>query len=701
MQFLNPVVLIGLVAAVAPLAIHLLHRGQSSPVPFSNLRFLRRVHHSRMRRVRLRQWLVLLLRTLIILLIVLAFARPAYRTGMGWWAGKSSPVNAVILLDRSLSTTQLVSGGTAFSALKARTMELAALFSERDRLLILPFDEAPGTPLTNALEPRELQDRIAALQPGQRAKKLQPALQAATGHLEQVAPPDRELFILTDMAPHGWPEPGTGPVVPDARIHVVPPPAGSRRNAYVESVDIASWMPAAGHPVDIHATVVNAADHDLKDVKLDLYLDGERVRHASVDLARDERRQVRMTVTPRQAGTLTGVVELEDDDLTADNRHYFVLDFPHRLAVLLVGDTSAQTYYLRRALGAAALTDPVLTVESVMLQELDTRDLSSFDVVVLCNVRRLDRSTTNHIHDFVGAGGGLVLVPAPTADLTYYNRALLPGLLPATLRDIVRAGESGFQRLDANRPHHPLFTDLLHDQDHEEVRFSRSFHIIPGEGLEILVYFADGRPALVAGRRERGRVFLWAAPLELDWSDIPLRGMFVPMWHRIVRELALPDNRHDRYLVGQPVLRSLTGVPVASEVQAVTPSGQRLLLEPELRGRHHYWRVPPTTEAGIWSLRLQGREVDRFAVNVDIRESRLGPVDTARMAYLLGADNLHVMTWEQDARDAVLGQRYGHELWRELLVLALVLLMVEQWIARAPQSGQEHAAAAPQQAGTR
>ena len=66
MHFLNPFALVGLVAALVPLAIHLLHRGRSQPRPFSNLEFLRAVHQRRMRSIQLRQWLVLLLRTLAV-----------------------------------------------------------------------------------------------------------------------------------------------------------------------------------------------------------------------------------------------------------------------------------------------------------------------------------------------------------------------------------------------------------------------------------------------------------------------------------------------------------------------------------------------------------------------------------------------------------------------------------------------------------
>ena len=66
MQFLNPAVLAGLFAALIPLAIHLLHRGETRPVPFSNIRLLRTLQNDRMQKVRMRQWLLLLLRMLAI-----------------------------------------------------------------------------------------------------------------------------------------------------------------------------------------------------------------------------------------------------------------------------------------------------------------------------------------------------------------------------------------------------------------------------------------------------------------------------------------------------------------------------------------------------------------------------------------------------------------------------------------------------------
>ena len=82
--------------------------------------------------------------------------------------------------------------------------------------------------------------------------------------------------------------------------------------------------------------------------------------------------------------------------------------------------------------------------------------------------------------------------------------------------------------------------------------------------------------------------------------------------------------------------------------------------------------------------------VDLFAVNIDTRESDLAPVDREQVRRVFG--DVHFLQPGDDLRLAVLGNRYGRELWREFLLLALALLALEQWGARAPRDGQPQTA---------
>ncbi len=74
MNFLNPLFLFGLSAAALPVLIHLFTRRKPREVRFPSLDFLAEVNQSEIRRLRIKQWLLLALRTLAVAALALAAA---------------------------------------------------------------------------------------------------------------------------------------------------------------------------------------------------------------------------------------------------------------------------------------------------------------------------------------------------------------------------------------------------------------------------------------------------------------------------------------------------------------------------------------------------------------------------------------------------------------------------------------------------
>lgn len=693
MQFLNPAVLAGLVAAALPLVIHLLHRGRARPHPFSDLAFLRSLHQNRMRRIQLRQWLVLLLRTLIVVLIVCAFARPTYQAGSGWGGG-AQPVAAHVLIDLSYSTRYRLPSGSLFAQLQTQVRDLLAVFAPHDHVAIQPFARRPLPPFAGELE--YLAERVAELAPLQEATDLRAALHAAAQGLDPDPGLDRELYLFTDLSRHNWDQLHAADLGRAfSRVYIAAPTVSPRPNAYIKKATTPSWMLAAASKTTVQVELAHHGPTPLENATLDLFVAGERLRRQSVDLGTEGSIQANFSFSPRSAGRLSGHVELEDDALALDNRRYFTVDLPTAITALLLGDRPDDTYYPRRALGAATLSDPAFAVRSGLFADLSPEALAGVDVVVLCNLKRLAAAQKTLLGEFVAAGGGLILFPGPQSDLSYYNRDLLPGLTPARFKERIGTPHDpdSYQILDPAAPHHPLFTDLLSDREANQSRFYASFAIAPASDLQPLVRFSDGQLALTLAWKEQGRVAISAFPLDPRWNDLHLHGLFAPLLHRLVRELSLPPNRRTSYLVGETVHRRLGAVDIKAAVEAETPSGERLRLEPERIGGQYLWKIPQVREAGIWRLRTEGETVDVFAVNLDTRESDLTPIAPERVRQIFGDTDLHFLHPGDDLRLAVLGNRYGRELWREFLLLALAFLTLEQWIARAPRDAQPRQAA--------
>jgi hypothetical protein len=88
---LAPLGLIGLLAIAIPIAIHLISRGRGRRVLIGNIELVRTARQTRVTTPRLTEWLLLLLRILIVLVATLLLARPALQ-GLGTVAGDASYV---------------------------------------------------------------------------------------------------------------------------------------------------------------------------------------------------------------------------------------------------------------------------------------------------------------------------------------------------------------------------------------------------------------------------------------------------------------------------------------------------------------------------------------------------------------------------------------------------------------------------------
>src|SRR5436309_9946795 len=101
MGFLTPWFLAGVAAVGLPVWLHLLKKHKSTPVPFSSLMFFERRTQSSIKHRRLRYLLLFALRTLLVLLLVLAFAHPFIRRQV--LGGSRANEVTVFAIDNSLS----------------------------------------------------------------------------------------------------------------------------------------------------------------------------------------------------------------------------------------------------------------------------------------------------------------------------------------------------------------------------------------------------------------------------------------------------------------------------------------------------------------------------------------------------------------------------------------------------------------------
>ena len=131
MTFLNPAVLFGLLAASIPVLIHLFNLRKLKKIEFSTLAFLKELQKNRIRKIKLKQWLLLALRVLIILLLVLAFARPTLEGVAIGGTTSAAKTTAVFILDDTFSMSVVDAKGSYLNQAKESVKEIDKKFAGR------------------------------------------------------------------------------------------------------------------------------------------------------------------------------------------------------------------------------------------------------------------------------------------------------------------------------------------------------------------------------------------------------------------------------------------------------------------------------------------------------------------------------------------------------------------------------------------
>ena len=132
--------LVGAVAILVPLLIHLLFRRRRRPVKWAAMQFVIQAWAARRKRVRMEQWILLTLRCLIPLVLGLALAQPFFGDG-NWFAG---PTHQYIIIDNGVSTTTTPQGGSSeFEQLRSHTADFIRSGNRGDRVTIITTTGSP------------------------------------------------------------------------------------------------------------------------------------------------------------------------------------------------------------------------------------------------------------------------------------------------------------------------------------------------------------------------------------------------------------------------------------------------------------------------------------------------------------------------------------------------------------------------------
>jgi hypothetical protein len=729
MTFLNPFLLVGLAAAAIPIILHLLNLRKLRTVEFSSLQFLKELQKTKMRRLKIRQLLLLLVRTLIIIALVLAFSRPALRGSFAGTIGTHAKTTIVVILDDSPSMSIRNERGVLFTQAKQAVIDILNLMKEGDELYLVKLSDVRHKDMfTPSHTGAAVKAALDQLSPTHETAPFRDALGAAARILAESRNFNQEIYLVTDgqatQFTSSASQDSTDLFDDRAKLFLIETGSQQQGNVGLTSAEIKTQIVTQNKPVNLQAVARNFSATPVKNSVMSVYLDGARVVQQSLDIAAEGSATANVSVIPKRRGTLQGYLQLEDDLLDLDNKRFFVLNVPENIKVLLVGGTEQEVRLplLALTLGGDTSFAGLFSTQKIAGAQLSSTDISKFDILICSNVKEFSPTEAERLAQFVKAGGGLMLFPGKESNIANYNETLfarlaIPQATPAIGTSVAaQQGQSqSFLSFDKIDFAHPLFMGLFEPQlekrsatpSVESPRIYTSITTTAGRQGHEVITLSNGSGFLTEYPAGSGRTLLFSVEAGLTWSDFPVKGLFAPLLHRATVYLAAQGQAPLSFVAGNDIKVTvrLKGEREGESYVLTSPGGIDERVVPRFLSTSGMatFESAHASEAGIYALHrvtathtgsTEARGIiQAIAVNVDPAESDLRRVDDNDLATFfkrvgVNPQQVRQLPVMQRIDTVVLESRFGVELWKYFIGLAVLLALIEMALGREGKAGQ-------------
>lgn len=669
MVFLTPLFLIGLLAALIPIAIHLIRKEKPPKLMFSSIRFLKKTSKKLILFQHIQQWLLLLLRSALIVLLVFAFARPLFNQTVARLLD-ADPMSAVILLDISMSMRY----GDEFEDAKQEALDIIDGLTSGDEVAFIGFSNSADIVRELSTDLDAIRGTITGLaEPGYGTTRYMPNLRLADQMLETSRFENRAIYMISDFQDVGMDSSEEGwklaPGVAFTGIDV-----GSLESSNLVLTDVRSPEQLLEDAAEqqILARVRSTGTLYLQQGEVTLTIDGQLVDRVQVDLADRSEEVITFTTSFDSQGTHVGEVRVSGDNFSVDNSYHFTVDVLPKIRVLLVNGEASDNWFddeghwFGLAVSSAAQSPFVL--EAIEPAALSAASLRQNDVAVLLNVGDLSSGQAAAITSYVESGGSLLIAPGDKVNPELFNRQF-SDISPAVIQSL---GELGFDDYlviaDFDR-RHPILSPLDGDWS---ARFQHHWSLQAKEDADVLMQFDNTEPALVERAVGEGKVILFASALDLEWNNLALQGLFLPFVHETLRHLVQPELKQRAYQIGDSFTLDPSGQ--ATTVEATGPSGEAINF-----GNDNF--VITATRPGLIEASIDGVR-NNYAVNILPEESNFSRVAVASLYdMIINPDTEPNQSREVRTAQLIEELERPQRVWWWILCLVMLLLLAEALVA--------------------
>ena len=639
MQFKHPEILYFLFLLVIPILVHLFQLRRFKKEYFTNVRFLKELSIQTRKSSRIKKWLLLATRLLLLSCTIIAFAQPFFKAK----DTKNNTNEMYIVLDNSFS---MQAKGQKGELLKRAIQELLENTPESQTFSLITNSETFWNTDIKSIR-GELQNLKYNALPFQ--------LESAMAKIKsRKSVFNKDIVVITDAV--GLEPKQLKSIDNDFNTYFIVPEAEQKNNASIDSVFI-------------HQTL-----DDFYEIGLKLSSFGENDKELPVALY-NQNKLIAKTLTKLETKDKTiyftipkkdfhGYASIIDKGLGYDNTLFFSVSKPKKINIISIGQPEKSNFLSR------IYTNDEFNFNNFAIGTLDYNSLEKQDAIVLNELDEIPQALQTTLKSFVEKGGNLILIPSSKTSLDNINSFL--GNFGNIQFKALENKEKLVAKINFN---HPLFSGVFENKinNFQYPKTKTSYGIASSNPAAL--YYEDQTPFLTSISNPTSSVYVFTASINLENSNFQQSPLIVPTFYKMgINNL---NNGITTRTIGKnnPFLVDVTLskdeiLKVKNDFETFIPVQQ--IMNDKVKLTFNDFPV----QAGNFGIYNQKEHLQDISFNYNRTESNLALTNENTLSEYKIIDSISTVfnTLHTDRTD--------NQIWKWFVIFALLFLVTEMAIIR-------------------
>ena len=639
MYFKNPEILYFLLLLIVPILVHLFQLRRFKKEYFTNVRFLKELSIQTRKSSKIKKWLLLGTRLLLLTCVIIAFAQPTFKA-----IEKENSTNEIyIILDNSFS---MQAKGRKGELLKRAVQELLEETPDNLHFSLLTNSEnywnTDIKSIRNNLQklkysaiPFQLDNIMAQLKARKSAFK-------------------KDVVIITDAIGLNQKQLKSSDAINSLKFII--PKAEQKNNVSIDSV----FIKGASDDFYEISIELKAYGEDFNAIPISVFNQNKLIAKTTVNFE-TKKKSILFTI-PKQ--TFHGYVSIVDNGLTYDNTYYFSISKTKKINVISIGEAEKSNFLSR------IYTDNEFVYNNFTVGSLDYNKLQDQDAIVLNELDEIPQALQTTLKSFVEKGGNLIVIPSASSTSANMNAFLMNF---GTVKFIsLENKEKLITKINFS---HPLFNTVFENKvnNFQYPKTKNSFAL--SSSSPAILSYEDQSVFLTSIQNPVSAVYVFSAPINTTNSNFQQSPLIVPTFYKMA--LNNQNNNINALIIGNNNPHLTAASLNKDDILIVKGAEEQFIPVQQILNNKIKMNFNDYPEqAGNFGIYNKKDWLENISFNFNRTESDLAQANENLLS------NYKIIDSTSTFFDTLQTNKTDNQIWKWFVIFALLFLLTEMAIIR-------------------